>query len=288
MSKIAFLGLGLMGEPMAHNLVKAGHEVTVYNRTAAKSEAVVAAGATAAPTPRDTVAGADIIISMVANDGASQAIWLGDDGILAGATAGVFALECSTLSPEWSRTLAAQCETAGLRFVDSPVLGSTEAATQGILKILVGGNEETVEALRPVLLAMGNTIIPCGATGMATKIKLVYNAMIAIQLAALGEAVGLAEKAGISPDLVGQVLGVGSIASPLIQRSIGSVTERNYDNPAFLLQHMRKDVNYALKLGEEVGADMPIATVTHDLYHQVGLLGYDDANMTAVAEVSRR
>lgn len=287
MATIAFLGLGVMGERMAQNLVKAGHTVTVYNRTIAKADALVAGGAKAASTPREAVAGAEVIFSMVANDGASQTIWLGNDGALAGAAEGTIAIESSTLSPTWVQELTAHATERGLTFVDAPVMGSTDAAAGATLKFLVGGTASIVETLRPLLLSVGDTVFHCGATGSGAKMKLVYNALLAVQMAAMGEVVALAEKAGLDATLATQVLSTGSTASPLIQRSGATLVSRHYGNPGFQLQHMRKDVNYALQMGQAVGAALPIVAATRELYQLAGLLGYDTAGMAAVNEVVR-
>jgi 3-hydroxyisobutyrate dehydrogenase len=287
MSTIAFLGLGVMGERMARNLIKAGHTVTVYNRTASKAEALVAEGAQMATTPREAARDAEVIISIVANDAASQSMWLGEEGVIAGATKGAIALECSTLSPTWIAELAHLTTASGLTFVDAPVMGSTDAAAGAMLKFLMGGSAETIEQLRPLLLSIGNEIFHCGATGSGAAMKLVYNTMLAIQMAALGEVVGLAERAGLNTALATRVLSTGGTASPVIQRSAASVVARDYSNPAFQLQHMRKDVTYALQMAQTVGAALPIATVTRELYQLAGTNGYDTLGMAAVGEVVR-
>jgi 3-hydroxyisobutyrate dehydrogenase len=287
MATIAFLGLGVMGERMAFNLVKAGHQVTVYNRTVAKAEALVAAGAQRAESPREAAQGAEVIFSMVANDGASQAVWLGENGALAGAAEGTMVIECSTLSPTWVAQLATLAAERALTFVDAPVMGSTDAAAGATLKLLVGGKAETVETLRPLFLTVGDTFFHCGATGAGAKMKLVYNALLAVQMAAFGEVVALAEKAGLDVALATQVLGTGSTGSPLIQRSGATLVSREYGNPGFQLQHMRKDVTYALQLAQSVGAALPIVATTRELYQLAGMLGYDTAGMAAVNEVVR-
>lgn len=288
MSTIAFLGLGVMGERMARNLIKAGHTVTVYNRTISKAEALATEGAQLATTPRQAVSDAEIIISIVANDTASRTIWTGDEGALAGAAKGTIALECSTLSPAWVAELAQITAVKGVTFVDAPVMGSTDAAEGASLKFLMGGNAEMIEQLRPLLMDIGNEIFHCGGTGAGATMKLVYNTMLAIQVAALGEVVGLAEHAGLDASLATRVLSTGGSASPIIQRSAASVVARNYDNPAFQLQHMRKDVTYALQLAQTVGAALPIAAVTRELYQLAGAGGYDTFGIAAVGEVVRK
>lgn len=287
MATIAFLGLGVMGERMAQNLIKAGHQVTVYNRTAAKAAPLVEMGATMATTPREAAEGAELLFSMVANDAASQSTWLGESGAVAGMASGAIALECSTLSLPWVQQLDALVREKGAIFVDAPVMGSTDAAAGATLKLLVGGTADLIERLRPLLLTVGNTIIHCGGTGSGATMKLVYNAMLAVQAATLGEVMVLAEKAGLDAALVGQVLSTGSTGSPLIQRSAGSIVSRDYGNPGFQLQHMRKDVTYALQLAQSVGAALPIVATTRELYQLAGLLGYDTAAMSAVNEVVR-
>ncbi len=287
MASIAFLGLGVMGERMAQNLINAGHSVTVYNRTIAKAETLVASGAKVAATPREASSGADVVLSMVANDAASRAVWLGNDGALAGTEAGTVAIESSTLSLVWVEELAAHANQQGVTLVDAPVMGSTDAAAAATLKFLVGGSTATIETLRPLLLTMGDTIFHCGATGSGAKMKLVYNALLAVQMAAMGEVVALAERAGLDATLTTRVLGTGSTGSPLIQRSGVSVASRQYGNPGFQLQHMRKDITYALQMGQAFGAALPIVASTRELFQMAGSLGYDTAGIAAVNEVVR-
>jgi 3-hydroxyisobutyrate dehydrogenase len=172
-NKIALLGLGIMGAGMAHNLLKAGYPLTVWNRTAAKTQPLVAAGATAAATPREAAHQADIVIGMVADDAASQYAWLGEDGALAGMHSGAIAVESSTLSMAWIREWHATAAAKGVHAADAPVTGSKIAANDGKLNFLVGSDTATFEAIKPVLLSCGQSAIHFGPAGSGAIYKLV-------------------------------------------------------------------------------------------------------------------
>src|SRR5689334_1273031 len=180
--QIAVLGLGIMGNGIARNLLKAGLPLSVYNRTRAKAEPLAALGARVASTPREAAAGADSVIAMVGDDSASRAIWLGEDGALAVASATAVLIECSTLSLEWVRELAGRCAALGLDFLDAPVTGSKEAAEAGQLKLMIGGDSAALERARPVLEAISTQVIHFGPSGAGALIKLINNMMVAAQV----------------------------------------------------------------------------------------------------------
>ena len=220
--KIAFLGTGIMGSGMAHNLLQAGYEITVYNRTAAKAEPLVKAGASRAATPRAAVDGADLIIAIVGDDAASRQIWLGDDGVLAGSPKpNAIAIESTTLSLAWVEELHQILADRGLRFIDSPVTGGRSGAENGTLTLLVGAEQATLADGRPVMEAYSQKIIHFGPPGAGTAYKLVVNLMVAVQAAALAEGVLLAEKAGLDLTQVAGTLASGAVASPLVKAYAG-------------------------------------------------------------------
>ena len=195
--RVAFLGLGIMGGGMTRRLLGAGYPVSVYNRNRAKAEALGQAGATVATSPREAATGAQFVFSMVADDDASRAMWLGSEGALAGAARGTVMIESSTLTVGWVNELAKVVAAAGSEFVDAPVAGSKQAAADGELIFIVGASDATLEKVRPLLTTMGRKIAHVGGTGAGALVKLVNNFMAGVQVAAMAEAFGI-DKGAIS------------------------------------------------------------------------------------------
>lgn len=286
MKQVTLLGLGTMGSGMAQQLLKAGFELTVYNRTAEKAASLAAAGAKTTTSPHEAVREADVIISIVSNDEASQQMWLGEQGALAGAKEGAVLVECSTLSPDWVRQLAALAAARQLPFLDVPVNGSRDAAASGNLLLLVGGPVTTMEQIRPVLEAIGRQLVHLGPVGSGTAMKLARNMLVAVQTLALGEVLTLTQRARLNMDQVAEILlNDGGLSNGLMKRNIPVMRQRTYDKPDFFLQHMRKDVSYALRLAGEVGAALPAAAATREVYQLAGNQGHDREEFAAVFEV---
>lgn len=286
MKHVTLLGLGTMGQGMAGQLLKAGFALTVYNRTANKAAALAAAGAKPSTSPHEAVREADVIISMVSNDDASRQVWLGEQGALSGAKVGAVLVECSTLSPGWVRELAQLADSRQLPFLDIPVNGSRDAAATGNLLLLVGGPSAAMEQIRPVLEAISRQIVHLGPVGSGTAMKLARNMLVAVQTLALGEALTLTRRAGLNMDQVAEVLTIdGGLSNGLMKRNVPIMMQRAYGKPDFFLQHMRKDVSYALRLAGEVGAALPAAAATREVYALAGNQGHDEKEFVAVFEV---
>jgi 3-hydroxyisobutyrate dehydrogenase len=287
MQKIALLGLGAMGAGMADNLLKAGFELAIYNRTRQKAEPFAARGARVADTPRDAARVAATVIAMVGDDGASRAVWLGDDGALAGAAEGAVLAECSTLSLEWVRELAALAAARGLAFLDSPVAGSKDAAAAGELKLMVGGDAAALERARPALEAISQRIIHFGPTGAGATMKLVNNLMGAAQVAALAEGLALAESAGLDMDQVVPFIINGAPGSPIVKGKAARMAARDYGDTQFALRWMHKDATYALRAADMFGVPMPTVAAAREVYRLARNQGLDDADFAAVIEALR-
>lgn len=287
MQKIAMLGLGLMGAGMAHNLLNAGFPLTVYNRTPAKADPLTARGAQAASTPREAAAAAEIVLAMVGDDDASRAIWLGDDGALAGARPGSVLVECSTLTPEWVRELAGLAAARGLGFLDSPVTGSKDAAEAGKLSLFVGGDAAALERARPALEAVSQRISHLGPSGAGAMMKLVNNLMSAVQTLALAEGLALAERAGLDMAQVVPLIINGSPGSPIVKGKAARMVAHDYGDTQFALKWMHKDASYALRAAAEVGAALPTVAAAREVYQLARNLGLDDADFSAVIEALR-
>ncbi len=288
MQTVALLGLGIMGTGMAQNILKAGFPLVVYNRTRAKAEAMAAKGARIAETPRAAAAEADVVIGMVGDDAASQAIWLGEDGALSGARPNTVFVECSTLSPAWVRELAQHAREKSLDFLDSPVTGSKDAAEAGDLRLLVGGEAAPLERARPVLDAISQRIIHLGPNGAGAIMKLVNNLMGGVQLAVLAEGLVLAERAGLNMDEVVPLIINGAPGSPLVKGKAARIANRDYSDTQFALKWMHKDMTYALRAADEIGVAMPTLAAAREVYRLARNLGLDEVDFAAAAEALRQ
>lgn len=283
---IAFLGLGIMGGGMARRLLGAGIPLTVFNRNRAKADALAAAGARVAATPREAAAGAEVVLCMVADDVASRAMWLGVDGALAGAPQGAVVVDCSTLTVGWVQELARAAEVCGCEFVDAPVTGSKGAAAAGELNFLVGGSPAVLEKIRPVLLPMSKSITHLGPTGSGALVKLINNFVCGVQVAALAEALAWIEQSGLDRTKALGVLLDGAPGSPLVKVVAARMTAGDY-SPNFLLKLMAKDLGYAAK--ESVARGRPLATAATalEIFQQAIDAGYGEKDMAAVVEALR-
>ncbi|MFN8505711.1 NAD(P)-dependent oxidoreductase [Kouleothrix sp.] len=288
MIRVAQLGLGIMGNGMAINLLKAGFPLSVYNRTSSRADALVAQGAQAAPTPREAAHDADVIFAMVGDDDASRAVWLGEHGALAGAKPGAVLVECSTLSLAWVRELAAVAAERGLKFLDAPVTGSKDAAEAGQLKLMVGGDAGAIEQARPALAAVSQQIIHFGPSGAGATMKLINNLMGAVQTAALAEGMALAERAGLDSAQVVALITNGAPGSPIVKSKIGMMVAHSYADTNFALRWMHKDATYALRAADELGVPMPTVAAARELYRLARNLGHNDDDFAAVIEALRQ
>ncbi len=288
MIRVAQLGLGIMGNGMAINLLKAGFPLSVYNRTSSRADALVAQGAQAAPTPREAAHDADVIFAMVGDDDASRAVWLGEHGALAGAKPGAVLVECSTLSLAWVRELAAVAAERGLKFLDAPVTGSKDAAEAGQLKLMVGGDAAAIEQARPALAAVSQQIIHFGPSGAGATMKLINNLMGAVQTAALAEGMALAERAGLDSAQVVALITNGAPGSPIVKSKIGMMVAHSYADTNFALRWMHKDATYALRAADELGVPMPTVAAARELYRLARNLGHNDDDFAAVIEALRQ
>jgi 3-hydroxyisobutyrate dehydrogenase len=283
---VAILGLGTMGGGMAANLLKAGFSLTVYNRTTAKAQTLVDAGARLASTPAEAAKGVSIIISMLADDAASRAVWLGKDGALAAADKGAILIESSTVSPAWIAELAGHAAQRGLELLDAPVTGSRMQAASAQLSFLVGGSDRALEAATRVLEAMSKEIVHLGPVGSGAKLKLINNFLCGVQIASLAEGLTWIERSGLDREKALSFLKTGAGGSPLI----GAISERmvnhNY-TVNFLLKLMTKDLQYAQNEAAHCNVDLTTAEVARELFEVAIAKGFGDADMSSVIEPLR-
>lgn len=283
---IAFLGLGIMGGGMACRLLSAGFPVTVYNRNREKAAPAVAVGAKLAQTPREAAQGAEIIISMVADDIASRALWLGDDGALAGASHGAVMVECSTLTVAWVQELAQAVAERGGHFVDAPVTGSKAAAAAGELNFIVGGEQVAVEKISSAFNAMGRTLTHLGPTGSGALVKLVNNFLAGVHVAAWAEALAWLERTGIDREKAVAFLMDGAAASAVTKVVSARMAAADF-TPNFFLRLMTKDLGYAVREAAEKGVALDTATSAVIRFQAAIAAGQGDEDMAAIVKSIR-
>lgn len=283
MQRVALLGLGTMGAGMAANWLAKGFGLTVWNRTRARTQALADKGARVATTPREAAEGADCVFAMVADDAASRAVWLGDDGALAGAKTGAVVVESSTLTPDWVRELAGRARARGCVFLDAPVGGSRQAAASGELRFFVGGDAATLDKARPALIAIGSKIDLLGPAGAGATWKLINNQLIAAQVAALGEALDVARKAGFRPVQISSLILNGAALSPIVKMKLPSMLSGDYDEPDFALSLMLKDARYAAALAQSLGAPADLVSSAVKAFARAEAKGLGAKDIAAVA-----
>ena len=285
--RVALIGLGLMGSGMARRLLGAGFPLSVYNRNPERAAPLAAEGAHVAASPREAAARADVVLSMVADDAAARAVWLGEQGALAGAARGTVLVECSTVTVEWIEELARAAAAAGCELLDAPVTGSRTHAASGELSFLVGGPLAALETARPVLAAMSRAIVHVGATGRGALLKLVNNFLCGVQAASLAEALALIERSGLDRAKALEVLTNGAPGSPLVKTLAARMTARDY-TPNFLLKLMAKDMSYAMREGGRHGVALTTAASALELYEQAIGDGRGDEDFSVVVEPLRK
>jgi 3-hydroxyisobutyrate dehydrogenase len=285
-TRVALIGLGLMGSGMARRLLGAGFPLTVYNRSRERASPLAAEGAHVAATPREAAARADLVLSMVADDAASRAVWLGEHGALAGAARGGVLVESSTLTVRWILELAREAAARGCELLDAPVTGSKPHAVSGELCFLVGGSAAALETARPALTAMSRAIVHVGATGRGALLKLINNFMCGVQAASLAEALALIETSGLDRAVALAVLTTGAPGSPLVKALSGRMTARDY-TPNFLLRLMAKDLTYALEEGRGHGLSLSTVASALEVVKQAMAAGHGEEDFSALVEPLR-
>jgi len=288
MSRVAFIGLGRMGHGMAGRYLDAGFEVAVWNRSKAKAEDLIARGARWSTSPGDAAIDTDAVITMVADDDASRAVWLGTDGAATTMRAGTLAIECSTVSHDHALRLSRELHGRGLVYIDCPVTGLPDAAASGKLTLLVGADAANLEKARPFLSPLSSTIRHFGDVGSGTVYKLINNLMGAIQIAGIAEGLAIAEQAGLDMKLVLEAVESGVAASPQVIRHAKRMVTRDFSGATFTAGLRHKDAAYAVALAESLLRDTPlVATAAVEAYTKAKLAAPDDDEGRIIEIVSR-
>ena len=279
--RVGFLGLGTMGMPMATNVLKAGCPLQVWNRTAGKAEPLRALGAKVGKSPAHVAAEVDVVITMVSQPADVEAVVLGPDGVLDGIKPGAVLIDMSTVSPATSRKLAGSMTTKQAEFLDAPVVGSKGPATDASLVVLVGGLPTTLERVRPILSALGKTIIHAGGVGAGSALKLATNLMLAHLAAGFAEGLLLVQRAGLDPKRYLEVLDAGPFRSPWYQTKGLGMMKRDF-TPHFALKHMHKDVRLMKELADDVKVVLPITRAVQQLFAQSEQAGSAELDYSAI------
>lgn len=285
--KVAFIGMGTMGTAMALNIIKAGHEVTVHNRSREKEEPVAKAGARRAGSPKEASQEADIIITCVSDTPDVEGVVLGENGVIHGAQTGAIVIDMSTISPSATRRMAAQLARKGIRMLDAPVSGGSEGAQKGTLTIMVGGEAEDVAQAMPVLSAMGKSITHVGPSGAGQFTKAINQVIISGVYLAVAEGLTLGLKAGLDMEKVVQALAGGAAGSWVLNFRSGNMIKNEYPL-GFRVRLHRKDLGIALEAAKEMGVFLPCTALVAQIENGLMSLGYGDEDMSAMARLIRK
>lgn len=281
--KIGFIGLGIMGMPMAANLLKAGHEVVVYDHSPAKAEKLVAKGAVAVSSAKEAAEACRIVITMVQNSPQVKEAVMGKGGILEGAKEGDIVIDMSSIAPLASQEIYKACADKGVHMIDAPVSGGEPKAIDGSLSIMVGGDEEIFKKVYDILLVMGNSAVYCGSSGAGNMTKLANQIIVAVNIAAVSEAFMLATKAGVDPEKVFNAIKGGLAGSTVMNAKIPKILERNFA-PGFRIDLHIKDLNNAIETGHEVGAPLLLTTQVQEMLERLHFDGCGSDDHSAIAK----
>lgn len=283
--KIGLIGLGLMGRPMGMNLLKAGHSLTVWNRTPGRAEELVAAGAVLAKTPREAAASSDLLLTIVSDPPALESVLWGhegqNDGALGGLKAGSIYMDSSTVSPSLEKKISVACKERGVRFLDAPVTGSDWGAREGNLVFMIGGDAETLKEVEPVLAVMGKRWFLLGPNGAGQTVKLAMNAILALQVDAMAEAIALVTKAGLRGEQLVEVMQASMARSGLLDVKSPLMLKGDF-KPSFPLRLMHKDLGLALDLANQLGVALPTTAAAREVYNYVKGEAKEDLDFSAV------
>jgi 3-hydroxyisobutyrate dehydrogenase-like beta-hydroxyacid dehydrogenase len=284
MSVVGVVGLGAMGGHLAGRLLDTGHDVHGTNRTASKAQALIARGLQWQDTPREVASAADVVISMVTDDAALDAITRGPDGIVAGLSPDTVYVDMSSVSPQASRQVAERIQAAGGHVLDAPVSGSVPQVEQGTLAIMVGGDEATFQRVEPLLRQLGQTVTRVGDNGAGVLLKLAINISLAVQVQAFSEGLLLAERGGIDARLAAEVMSQSPIGSPMLKARVPLLLDLP-DDAWFTVRLMHKDIRLALNEAQRAAVTLPSAAAAAGMLARARDLGYAERDIAALYEV---
>ncbi len=280
--KIGFIGLGIMGKPMARNLMKAGHELYVYDIIAAPVEELVKEGATAVSSPKEAAQKGELVITMVPNGPQVKEAVLGANGVLEGAKKGQIVVDMSSIAPTAAQEVYRGCQEKGVRFVDAPVSGGEPGAVNGTLSIMCGGDKADFDEVYDILMIMGASAVYCGNSGAGNTTKLANQIIVALNIAAVSEAFMLAVKAGVNPRTVFDAIKGGLAGSNVMNAKAPMMMDANF-KPGFKIDLHIKDLNNAIETGHAIGAPLPLTVQAQEILERLHFDGYGQCDHSAIA-----
>src|ERR671916_2012477 len=281
---VGFIGLGIMGKPMAKNLIEAGHDLVVYNRTQEKAEELAGDGATVAGSPREVAEQSDVIITMLPDSPQVEEVLTGEDGVLEGIKEGALIVDTSTISPVVTEELAAKVAEKGASMLDAPVSGGDVGAIEGTLSIMVGGSEEDFERARPLFEAMGKTIVHVGGSGAGQVTKAANQVVVALAIEAVSEALVLGSKGGVAPEKILDVLGGGLAGNKVMEVKREKFLSHDF-SPGFRSELHHKDLGIALAAGRAYGVVLPVTALVDQMLLSMKNKGWGGEDHSALLRV---
>ena len=285
--RIGFIGLGIMGKPMVLNLIKAGFDVIVYNRTASKAEQMVSQGAKKVNSPKEVAEEATVVITIVSDTPDVESVILGENGAMEGIKPGSVVIDMSTISPEATRSIAGRLKEKGAHMLDAPVSGGEQGAIDGTLSIMVGGDVEIFERCQPVFQAMGKNIIHVGSNGMGQVVKLVNQILVAGTLNAVAEALIFAQKSGVDLESAIDAVKGGAASSWQLTNQAPRIIKRDFQ-PGFMIDLMQKDLNLVMRTADEMKIPLPVTSLIHQMYYSLQCGGEGDSGTQALVKTLER
>jgi 2-hydroxy-3-oxopropionate reductase len=285
--KIGFIGLGIMGMPMARNLLKAGFEVVAYNRTTSKAEALTKEGARRANSPRELAMECPVVITIVSDTPDVEAVILGKDGVIEGARAGSVVIDMSTISPTATRAMATRLKEKGVAMLDAPVSGGDVGAVKGTLAIMVGGEAEVFERCRPIFEAMGKNIVHVGSSGMGQTVKLMNQILLVGCLIGVVEALVFGQKSGVNLEKAVSAVAGGAAGSWVLSNLGPRIIKRDFQ-PGFFTDLMQKDLNLVMEAAAEMKLPLPVTGLANQMYYSLQCSGEGKSAYSALVKVLER
>ena len=283
MKKIGFIGLGIMGKPMSKNLLKAGFDLTVYDINGAAVDEVAGCGAKKAGSPKEVAENSDIIITMVPNSPQVKAVVLGENGVLEGIKPGSVVIDMSSINPIASREVCAEVEKKGCEMLDAPVSGGEPKAIDGTLSIMCGGKKEVFDEMKDILAVMGSAVTYCGTIGAGNTTKLANQIIVAVNIAALSEALMLGKKAGVDPESIFHAIRGGLAGSTVMDAKAPMILDGNF-KPGFRIALHIKDLNNVLEAGHNVGSPLPLTASVMEMMQWLRSQGMDTLDHSAIVK----
>jgi 2-hydroxy-3-oxopropionate reductase len=278
---VGFIGLGIMGKPMVKNLLEAGYELVVYNRTREKAEELASEGAAVADSPKEVAEKSDIIITMLPDSPQVEEVLTGEDGVLDGVREGALIVDMSTISPVVTEELSEKAQEKGASMLDAPVSGGDVGAIDGTLAIMVGGSEEDFERAKPLFEVMGKTVTHVGPSGTGQVVKAANQIVVALTIEAVSEALVLGSKGGVAPEKILDVLGGGLAGNKVMELKREKMLGHSFD-PGFRIELHHKDLGIALAAGREYGVTLPVTAIVDQMLETLKMRGKGDRDHSAI------